>query len=186
MRVFVAINPTEATRSRISEALQPLRDAGFPIRWVADENVHLTLKFLGEVSEERVEELCLATDTSTESVSSFAMDLRGFGAFPSAQRPSVVWTGVELDPILTELHDRTEAALGKLGYPRESRRFHPHLTVGRARKKTQPIEFEGLAEALERLQYSDNFRVYTVDVMRSVLTPTGAVYEIIHSAKLRS
>ena len=186
MRVFVAINPTEAVRSRVKAAARPLREAGFPIRWVADENVHLTMKFLGEVPEERLEDLYRAVDEAAECVSSFDMNLKGFGAFPSLRRPSVVWTGIDLDPALAELQGRTEDALAVLDYPREDRRFHPHLTLGRARKKARPSEFEGLAEAMERLEYSDNCRVEAVDVVRSVLMPTGAVYDIIHSAELIS
>jgi len=166
--------------------VKPLREAGFPIRWIADENVHLTLKFLGELPEERVEDVCPAVDAAAEGVSSFVMNLKGFGVFPSPRRPSVFWVGVDLDPTLAGLQDRTEDALAKLGYPREDRRFHPHLTVGRARKKARPSEFEGLAEAIEWLEYNDESRVETLDVMRSVLMPTGAVYDIIHSVKLLS
>ena len=186
MRIFVAINPTEAVRSRVKAAARPLREAGFPIRWVADENVHLTLKFLGEVPEKRLEDLYRAVDDAAEGVSSFDMNLKGFGAFPSLRRPSVVWAGIDLDPALAELQSRTEDALAKLSYPREDRRFHPHLTLGRAQKKARPSEFEGLAEAMERLEYADNFHVGSVDIMRSVLMPTGAVYDIIHSAELVS
>jgi len=186
MRVFVAINPTEAVRSRVKAAARPLREAGFPIRWVADENVHLTMKFLGEVPEERLEDLYRVVDEAAECVSSFDMNLKGFGAFPSPRRPSVVWAGIDLDPALVELQGQIEDALAKLGYPREDRRFHPHLTLGRAQKKARPSEFEGLPEAMDRLEYSDNFRVEAVDVVRSVLMPTGAVYDIIHSAELVS
>ncbi len=186
MRIFVAINPPQEVRSRVSAAARPLRDAGFPIRWVADENVHLTLKFLGELTEERVEEVCRAVDGAVEGLTQYDVSLGGFGVFPSPRRPSVVWAGIDLDPALAELQSRTEEALARIGYPREDRRFHPHLTLGRAKKKARPSEFAGLAEALERLQYGDSFRVRSVDVMRSVLMPTGAVYDIIHSAELVS
>jgi 2'-5' RNA ligase len=186
MRIFIAINPTTAVRSRVNAATRPLREAGFPIRWVADENVHLTLKFLGEVPEERLDDLYRAVDGAAGGVSTFDMNLKGFGVFPSPRRPSVVWVGVDLDPPLAELQSRTEDALAELGYAREDRRFHPHLTLGRSKKKARPPEFEGLAEAIERLEYGDTFRTASVDVMRSVLMPTGAVYDIIHSAKLNS
>ena len=170
----------------MSAAALPLREAGYPIRWVADENVHLTLKFLGEVPEERLADVCRAVDDAAAGVSSFELHLKGFGVFPSPRRPSVVWAGIDLDPTLGELCSRTEEALNKLGYPKENRRFHPHLTLGRARKKGRPSEFEGFAEAVEQLEYSDDFRVESVDVVRSVLMPSGAVYDIIHSVELTS
>ncbi|KPK65146.1 MAG: hypothetical protein AMS21_05570 [Gemmatimonas sp. SG8_38_2] len=144
MRVFVAINPPREVRARIGEAERDLREAGFPIRWVPAENVHLTLKF----------------------------------------RPSVVWLGVELDSVLSSLQARTEENLSLLGFPREDRPFRPHLTLGRSRKRAEMSEFRGLETIVSRLEYSDSFRVGTVDVMSSRLMPTGAVYDVIHRAEL--
>jgi 2'-5' RNA ligase len=184
MRVFVAINPTAAVRARLGEAVRELREAGFPIRWVPTENVHLTLKFLGEVPEKQLPELFSAVERAVSGIGTFEMHLGGFGAFPSLRRPSVVWTGVELGPTLAGLQRQVEDALAELGFPREERSFHPHLTLGRARKRAAVAEFRGLDELIQRLEYSGSFHVETVDVMRSRLMPAGAIYDVIRAAGL--
>ncbi len=184
MRVFVAINLKEAERARLADASRPLREAGYPVRWVPAENVHLTLKFLGELSEERMDEVCGAVDRAVDAVGSFEMAVGGFGAFPTPRRPSVIWTGIELNPVLGALQERVETELGSIGFPREDRRFKPHLTIGRAKKKARPPEFRGLEAALAELRFADTFQVSSVDVMKSQLLPTGAVYEVVHRAGL--
>lgn len=185
MRLFVAINPSTEERARLADASSALRDAGYPVRWVPADNVHLTLKFLGEVSEERAAEVSAAVDDCTKGIGPFEMGIGGFGAFPSARRPSVVWTGIALNETLRELQAKAETALEGLGFPREDRPFKPHLTIGRAGKRARPSEFRGLEEALARLQYQDSFHVRSVNVMKSRLMPGGAVYEVIHSSELK-
>jgi 2'-5' RNA ligase len=185
MRVFVAINPSEAERARLEERSRPLREAAYPVRWLPPENVHLTLKFLGEVAEEQVGEVTAAVSDAMAGVPAFEMTVSGFGAFPSAKRPGVVWAGIEADDALRDVYERVETALEPLGYPRESRPFRPHLTIGRGAKRAKPAEFRGLAEALaERSDYRDAFRVRAVETMRSRLMPKGAVYEVLKSAGL--
>ncbi|NIN70907.1 MAG: RNA 2',3'-cyclic phosphodiesterase [Gemmatimonadetes bacterium] len=186
MRTFVALVPSEAEQRRLADAAAGLRDAGFPIRWVRPENVHLTLKFLGEVSEGRVREVCAAVDGAADGVAPFEMAVARFGAFPSLRRPQVVWVGVELESTLQGLQESLEEALAALGFPREERAFRPHLTLGRARKHVSPNEFRGLAGLVERLKYRDAFQVRSVDVVSSNLMPTGAIYDVVHSARLES
>lgn len=186
MRTFVALVPSQAEQQRLADAAADLRDAGFPIRWVPPENVHLTLKFLGEVSEERVRDVCAAVDDAADGVSPFEMAVARFGAFPSLRRPQVVWVGVEIESTLQALQESTEEALAAIGFPREERAFRPHLTLGRARKHVSPNEFRGLDDLVKRLEYRDVFRVRSLDVVRSRLRPTGAVYDVFHSAKLES
>jgi 2'-5' RNA ligase len=185
MRVFIAVNPTEEELGRLGEASRPLREAGFAVRWLPPENVHLTLKFLGEVSEERVPQVTAAVAEAVAGVRAFEMTVSGFGAFPSVKRPGVVWAGIEASEALQSVYERVEAALEPLGFPRESRPFRPHLTIGRGRKRSKPAEFRGLADALaERSDYRDTFRVRAVETMRSRLMPKGAIYEALDSAGL--
>jgi 2'-5' RNA ligase len=157
MRIFIAVNITEAERERLAAASRPLREAGYPIRWVTAENVHLTLKFLGEVSEDRVAEVCVGVDGAADGVDAFEMRVGGFGAFPNPRRPNVIWSGIEPSPTLGELQERVEAELSSIGFPREDRKFRPHLTIGRAKKKARPHEFGDLEEALAELSYADTF-----------------------------
>ncbi|NIR43663.1 MAG: RNA 2',3'-cyclic phosphodiesterase, partial [Gemmatimonadetes bacterium] len=104
MRAFIAINPTDEERARLDEASRPLREAGYPVRWLPRENVHLTLKFLGEVAEEQVGAVTAAVADAVAGLPSFDMTVRGFGAFPSPKRPSVVWAGIEADDALRTVH----------------------------------------------------------------------------------
>ncbi|NIU74883.1 MAG: RNA 2',3'-cyclic phosphodiesterase, partial [Gammaproteobacteria bacterium] len=131
MRVFVAVNPTDEERARLDEASRPLREAGYPVRWLPPENVHLTLKFLGEVTDEQADEVTAAVAEAVAGLGSFDMTVSGFGAFPSPKRPSVVWAGIEADEALRAVHERVESALESIGFPRETRPFRPHLTIGR-------------------------------------------------------
>ncbi|UCC73077.1 MAG: RNA 2',3'-cyclic phosphodiesterase [Gemmatimonadota bacterium] len=184
MRVFVALNLSDAERSRLADAAAGLRDAGFPVRWVAPENVHLTLKFLGEIPEARVPDVCSAVGEAAADLSSFAMAVGGFGAFPSLRRPQVVWVGVEPNSTLASLHESLEGQLALLGFPREDRPFRPHLTLGRTRRRAAPSEFRGLDELVKQTEYRDTFQIRSVDVMQSRLMPRGPIYSVVHSADL--
>ncbi len=186
MRVFVAINPSSEERDRLAEASRAMREAGYPIRWVAPENVHLTLKFLGEVAEAQVPGVCAAVDESAKGLGALEMAVRDFGAFPNLRRPQVVWAGLAGCAPLDELQSRIEVALAGLGFPREQRKFQPHLTLGRSQKRTRVSDFQGLEELVKGLKYEDVYRVRGVDVMRSRLTPRGAIYDVLHTAELRS
>ena len=184
MRAFVAINPSGEERRRLHEASSELRRKEFPVRWVPRENVHLTLKFLGEVQEGRIDELKAALRMALDGVPGFEMRVNGFGAFPSARRPRVLWAGVEAEPSLERVQERVETALAELGFEREGRPFHPHLTLGRARRGARPKEFRGMEELLERLPCDEAIAVRSVDVMRSRLKPSGAEYEVLEQVAL--
>jgi 2'-5' RNA ligase len=184
MRVFVAINLGDGERARLAGAAQRLRESDFPVRWVPPQNVHLTLKFLGEVGEDRLAGLFSAVDAASSGIAAFDMTLRGFGAFPALRRPRVVWAGVEHEATLARLQENVELALEAVGYERENRRFSPHLTLGRARKRARAGDFEGFEGLVNRLTYEGTFRVPAVDVMRSRLEPGGAIYSVLHSTSL--
>jgi 2'-5' RNA ligase len=184
MRVFVAVNPSSEERARLGAATRTLREAGFPIRWVSPDNVHLTLKFLGEVGEERVSEVSAAIEKAAAGSGALEMAVGGFGAFPSLRRPSVVWVGIESSAALQNLQERVEGALADLDFPREGRAFRPHLTIGRAKKRARPSEFRGLDDALNGLEYEDVYQVRAVEVMRSRLMPSGAIYDVVQTVEL--
>lgn len=186
MRVFVAINLNQQERAGLEAAARRLVESRYPVRWVPAQNVHLTLKFLGEVGEDRLPELFAAVDGAAAGRGAFDMAAIGFGAFPSLRRPQVVWAGLEVNPPLTDLQKRLETALEALGYPRERRRFHPHLTLGRTRKQVRPNDFKGFEDLVGQLVYEDVLHAAAVDVMKSDLKPSGAVYCVIHSVSLEA
>jgi 2'-5' RNA ligase len=114
------------------------------------------------------------------------MSLAGLGAFPSLRRPQVVWVGVEANAALQGLQQRIEDVLAELRFPRETRAFHPHLTLGRARKRSSAGQFKGLGDLLQGLKYRDAFIVDAVELMRSRLQPGGAVYDVVNRTSLET
>ncbi|MBI5302593.1 MAG: RNA 2',3'-cyclic phosphodiesterase [Chloroflexi bacterium] len=181
IRTFIAIELDDATRRALGEAQARLkRDrAASYVRWVAPENVHVTLKFLGEVAAERVPELQNAAARACGGIAPFALTITGAGAFPNTRRPNNVWIGVEGDvAALERLAQRVEDACAALGYAREERPFTAHLTLGRVKRDASPSDRQFVGKMIEQAQVGKLgvLRVTCVSVMRSELRPGGSAY----------
>jgi len=179
MRCFVAIDLAPEVRAAVAEAQAGLRAAAprAAVRWVDPAGMHLTLKFLGEVPEERLPALQGALTEVVTRRPALALAARGLGGFPNARRPRVVWMGIAGDG---EALGRTavvvEAALVPLGFPAEARPFRGHVTLARVRS---PRGLARLADAIAAGAHTD-FGAWTaqeVVLYRSHLKPSGAVYE---------
>ena len=174
MRLFVALDIPESVRASLAALLSKLRVTCASARWVRIEGLHVTLKFIGEASQEKAEAIKAALAT-VPSRSPIIMNFRGLGFFPNARRPRVLWAGIEADSGLAALAAAVETSLDQLGIRPEDRAFSPHLTLARfdtprgldalhaAIDKTGQAEFGG-ATATE-------FHLY-----QSVLKPGGAEY----------
>ena len=184
MRLFVAVNLPPTTRRAAWDAAAPLRAAGLPVRWVADGGLHITLKFLGDVAEERVGPIAAALAAAVAEVRGFDLALGGCGAFPDLHRPRVFWLGIEKHPALELLANDVERALAPLGFTSELRPFAPHLTLGRAEKRARPADFAGLDKLAARVEFADVMAVESVDLMRSELGQAGPTYTVLHRAVL--
>jgi 2'-5' RNA ligase len=184
LRLFIALNLPPPVRQALWEATTPLHDLGMPVKWVRPEGIHVTLKFLGEVSEEREAELVAALGRATAGARALSLALDGFGVFPDFSRPRVVWAGIAPEPALEILQHRVEQEIAPLGFPTEARAFHPHVTLGRAAREARPRDFAGLEAALDNLRFEETVVVETVDLMRSTLQAGGAVYHVGHSERL--
>lgn len=184
MRLFVAVNLPAEVREGIWEAAGPLREQDFPVRWVRPDAQHITLKFLGEVQGERLDEIVRAVEAATVGARPFALPIADFGAFPSPARPRVVWAGCDGVPPLELLQDRIEREMGRLGFEIEGRPFRPHVTLGRAKRGARARHFAGFEELMEGLTFHAEPLVRSVDVMQSTLSPRGARYEVRHAAEL--
>lgn len=184
MRLFVAINLPEHVRRAVWDAAADVRAQGFPIRWVAPDSIHLTLKFLGDVPAEREREISRAVRSAAEGGRQFVLPIEGFGAFPSAARPRVVWVGCDAVAPLELLQHRVERVMERLGYPLEGRPFRPHLTLGRAKRTARAGDFDGFAAALAGVTFSDETTVRSVDLMMSELGRQGAKYSVRYAAEL--
>jgi RNA 2',3'-cyclic 3'-phosphodiesterase len=185
MRLFVAVNLPKKEKDRIYRAARPLRDRELPVRWIQPDRYHVSLKFLGEVQESRLDEVEAALEKVTASTAAMNLEVSGFGAFPTIRRPSVLWVGIEPSPALRCLKQDVEWALSTCGFERETRAFHPHITVGRADPEDGAGAFRGLDELAAGLDYQGEIKVRKVDLMRSHLSKDGAHYSIFSSASLK-
>jgi RNA 2',3'-cyclic 3'-phosphodiesterase len=169
-------------RRRLAAAVDFLRPVVNDVAWVASDNFHLTLKFLGPVDSERLGTL---TDTLTSAAAAcapFKLELGGLGAYPSPARPRVLWAGLDTGAApAAELAMRVDEALATLGFTRQARAFSPHVTLGRVR---QPHAQPRLREALAATRVIGTVEVARVSLMRSDLSPRGARYTELAAARL--
>lgn len=184
MRIFIALNLNKKERQRVLRAARPLRDEELPVRWVEEDNLHLTLKFLGEVRAERVPAVEEAMARVGEGTAAFTLTLGGFGAFPTIRRPRVLWLGADASPALRCLKQDLEWGLTDCGFEAETRAFHPHMTLGRADPTDGAGAFRGLDSLVAAMDFSALIPVRSVDLMRTVLSREGARYTRLSSAKL--
>ena len=171
-------------RNRLAVEIDGLRDHAAGVAWVAAENLHVTVKFLGGVDESRLAEIGAALGRAVR-VPAFEVGVRGLGAFPSAARARVLWAGAPGSPPFTALAEEVDRALVAMGFAPEGRGFTPHVTLGRVR---EPRRNDALAVALEAAAARDfgALRVERVSLMRSDLSPRGARYTELAAVPLPS
>ncbi|MGK7313207.1 MAG: RNA 2',3'-cyclic phosphodiesterase [Candidatus Longimicrobiales bacterium M2_2A_002] len=184
MRLFIAINFTVKDRRRMYSAVRALREAELPVKWVDPEQLHMTLKFLGEVRPERVGDVQSAVARVAAKTRPFDMVMTGAGAFPTMRRPKVIWLGADASPELRCLKHDMEWELAPQGFEREVRAFHPHVTVGRATKEARAGDFRGFEALVDAMDFEREITVRNVDLMESFLSSKGPRYEKLLSAKL--
>lgn len=176
IRTFIAIEVPERIRGGLADGIRSLR-AGAPlVKWAKPENLHLTLRFLGDVKEDDLEELFDALAAEASALSPFVMEIVGVGAFPNWRHPRVVWAGCgEGAEEAVGLAGAVEAACVRLGYEREKRPFRPHLTLGRVKQPADAAGLEGAVAGLEAKPFgfldADAITVFMSDLRR-----TGPVY----------
>jgi 2'-5' RNA ligase len=177
VRVFCAIELPEEVRARAAEHIARLREIVPEVRasWERTEKLHITLKFFGEIAGEQVETLSAAASRAVEQVQPFRLVLAQAGAFPPRGNPRVLWLGiVDSSGALAQLHNRLETECAAVGFRREERAFHPHLTLARIRA---PQGAGRLAQAHQQTGFAAmEFAVTDLIVMRSELGPGGSRY----------
>ena len=180
IRSFFAIDLPAKIKQRLDKVSRQLQEGldDVPVRWVPAENVHLTLKFLGDVSESNLEVLKDVLRTVVANHEKFEISVGGFGAFPKARRPRVIWIGIEAPPELASIQRNLESETARLGYARERRPFSPHLTLARVSRSASSRDIHQVAEALNRFKvgFLGVARVEAVHLYRSDLLSGGAVY----------
>lgn len=184
IRTFIAVEASPSTLDAACRLIERFRTSDAKVNWVGRENLHWTIKFLGNVELTQTAEICRLAADAVADLKPFEIHAIGAGAFPHAERPRTIWIGAEegSEP-MAELATRVDESLNKLGIPGESRRFTPHLTLGRVRGP------QNLASLGERLEAESSFDagmtlVDEVVIFSSHLEPSGPVYEAIGRAEL--
>lgn len=188
IRAFIAINISPEIKQRLEMISRDLQRSlqGVPIRWVPVENIHLTLKFLGDVSESNLDILKEMLEAEAARHSPFDISAGELGAFPSIRRPRVIWVNVQAPPDLEAIQRGVDYETARLGYDREARPFSPHLTLGRVSRNANSKDVRKISESLEsfKVGYIGAARIRSVHLYRSDLYPSGAVYTSIFSGTL--
>ena len=187
LRAFIALEIPASLQDAIEQHTTSLRTAsGSSVRWVQPRNLHLTLKFLGDVSPSSIQFLHQMLTAEAARFPSFVIQFGGLGAFPSPKRPRVIWIGIQAPPELEALQHAVEAGSARLGYGPEERPFTPHLTVGRVRQAATALEQQRLRLALEsaRIGPIGKAEIKGISLMKSDLQPAGSVYTRLFSTPL--
>lgn len=183
IRAFIALELPHAARLTLAKLQNALRRDLAPVRWVRPEGIHLTLKFLGDIPDERVAEIGSALAAAVQERPPLNIVIKGLGVFPGVRKARVIWAGLGGETAdLIDLHHEVDVALASLGFDREGRPFKAHLTLGRF-KKAPPAP--ALVAALEeRSDYPPcEIKAQRVVLYRSELRPQGARYTpLVHAA----
>lgn len=188
LRAFIAVELPLEIRQTVCTATSKLRnEIGAFVRWVPIENMHLTLKFLGDVSLSNVELLSQMMRAEMDLFNCFDIHLNGLGSFPNLKRPRVIYIGIQAPAALEALQRGIESASSRLGYGAEERGFSPHLTIGRVKQNVTATEQQAIRRALENTKIDSlgTARVNSVELFKSDLRPTGSVYTRLSSATLK-
>lgn len=188
LRAFIALEIPASIQESIQQQTAGLRKvANSLVRWVPAENLHLTLKFLGDVSSTSLQFVTQMLSREASQYPGFSMQVGGLGAFPSARRARVLWIGIRAPETLSALQRSLDSAAARLGYPPEDRPFSPHLTIGRVKQTATPTDLQRIQAALEAAAIGPLGKadVSAVHLIKSDLKPTGSVYTRLFSAPLK-
>jgi 2'-5' RNA ligase len=188
IRSFIAVELPEAVKAGLQQLQTELTLPRYSfVKCVAPEGIHLTLKFLGNISAKNVTDITGVMEQASQGVNPFPLQLTEVGAFPNMSRPRVLWVGIkgEVDK-LVDWQQRIDNGLVPLGFAKEARPFTPHLTLARVRENCSPADRLHLGETVARshAEVDYKFTVTSLNLMRSQLFPTGAVYSSLAEVKL--
>ena len=183
MRLFIALPLTQPVKERLGQLILLLSEKGGSVKWVAPENIHLTVRFLGDTDDRLVPVISENIDAVASQFQTFETMIDRLGGFPSVGRPRVIWAGIENPPEkLSQLAIQMEHRVRKLRFEPEKKTFRSHLTLGRVRRP------EGLDQLVG---YLSDHRLEPIPILldrlclfKSTLTPSGPIYERLHEARL--
>lgn len=183
IRTFVAVDLPQDIKMEVDRFTSAFRNQGRGIRWVNAQNLHLTLRFLGDIPEDSVPRLADNIKKNVDGFGVFDLSLSGLGGFPNLKRPRVIWTGVEIGKDkLRDLAAGMETACIESEFGNGDKRFSPHLTIGRVKN---PAGLGGILEKIGRTSFkTEPFVVYEVTIFKSDLSPAGPKYTSLAKIQL--
>ncbi len=189
VRAFIALEIPQLIQESIEKQTTRLRlELGNDlVRWVPTHNMHLTLKFLGEVASSHMDFIKSMLNQIAETHTGFDLQIGSIGSFPNLKRPRVIWVGIYAPAGLTPLQKSIEERTVRLGYKKEERPFSPHLTLGRVRQKLTGQEIQKISNTLSTIQLGKigTARVNSLHLYQSDLNSEGSIYTKLFSTSLR-
>jgi RNA 2',3'-cyclic 3'-phosphodiesterase len=184
VRAFVALPVGEDVRSRLAEVQAKLRQSHAHVGWVAPENIHVSLAFMGDILQSQVAEVAGALNEAAARAPAFSFEVENIGVFGSPRSPRVIWAGIRECPEMMALQKDIAERITALGIELETRPFRPHLTLGRVRSGRGREDLVRMMEPLSQLPFGP-VAAQDVRLMRSILKPQGAEHSVLHRATLQ-
>ncbi len=184
MRLFIAIDIPKELKTQLQKLQDALAKSHADVKWVNSDNIHITMKFLGETQDEKIEKLKIFLDEITKKTQAFRIRVGTLGAFPGPGSPRVIWVGVTKgEDQLSALAGLIDAACDKLGFDPETRPFSSHLTIGRVRS---PKNRDKVKELILKtpFEFSEDVAVNIITLYQSTLSKTGSTYTVLHKSDL--
>ena len=175
LRLFIAIELPSNIIDGLRNVQEELKDKSNKPSWAKPENIHLTLKFLGDIETNKIDSMVNILEGIAGKSFSFEISVKGVGTFPAAGTPRVIWVGIEENKDMLQLYNNIEEGLAALGFEKERRDFKPHLTLGRIKFLNDRA---GLKRGLEKVAGLNlaRFAVAGFALFKSTLTPEGAIH----------
>jgi RNA 2',3'-cyclic 3'-phosphodiesterase len=185
-RAFIAIELNEGMHSKLASLQSVLKKSNADVKWTAPESIHLTLKFLGNIDSQKIKEIEKILNEISGEITPFILTLKGIGAFPDLDYPRVIWVGAESGvPQSKQLSKTIEEKLEKIGFPREGREFHPHITLGRVKSFKNKDNLKEMIEAA-KFEAKSAVGVNHLTLFKSRLSREGSVYTPLFIAKMKN
>ena len=184
MRVFIAFKMPEEVIASLEDLQRALKQQGLKLRWVHPHNIHLTLKFLGDISAEEIPAVKRVIQDVSLSQKAFSLEAKGLGVFPTVKKARVLWSGIHGDlKRLGDFQSNLDRALADMGIKPEKRRYRGHLTLGRIKEH---VDGSALALAISRFGSfaSPSFKAERLILFKSDLKPSGAIYQELFAEHL--
>jgi len=176
IRSFIAIEIDQSNRHKVSSLVSSLKKSNADVKWLKDDQMHLTLKFLGNIQRPDIQKISWELKEMLKAFKTFNIRFSKIGGFPSMDHPRVIWLGIDKgSDVLKDLNNKVEKGLGKIGIKKEGREYRAHLTLGRVRSLKNIPELVRLIKETD-ICFQDEIKIERIVLFQSTLTKKGAIY----------